>query len=238
MHVSVNELTLVSQKAALGAGVTEGAAEDLGNAAVWLGLRGFSAVEAVHDALLGARRGKAVYGNATLSGPRVQWGPVQTGRALSAAMVGGAAADLFSLVRKAEGGFACMRELDVPLLQLAGFAKSAGKLSSQTIVRWFNRDSEIAFCMQGGSLRILAEKGTPYAGGPFQFEASCQEAGWRVDHEKSIPEVPENNGMYLYGYEVDEKIWYELKQLADLILVEPTERSRALGARPGLTDND
>ena len=32
MHASVNELMLTSQKAALGAGVSEGAAEDLGNA--------------------------------------------------------------------------------------------------------------------------------------------------------------------------------------------------------------
>ena len=75
MHVSVNELMLTSQKAALGAGVSAGAGEDLGNAAVWLGARGFPVIEVVHNALLAAQSEMSVYGmrpltNSGWNGPR------------------------------------------------------------------------------------------------------------------------------------------------------------------------
>ena len=99
MHVSVNELMLTSQKAALGAGVSAGAGEDLGNVAVWLGARGFPVIEAVHDALLAAQSGTSVYGKATVNEHRAEWAPQQAGQALSAALVGGACAKFFRWYR-------------------------------------------------------------------------------------------------------------------------------------------
>ena len=131
-----------------------------------------------------------------------------------------------------------MRELDVPLLQLARFSKNTGTHSVPVCVRWFNQDSEIVFAISGGVLQVLTQSGMPYAGGKFKFEASRWVEASSDGLEKSIPKIEEDKSKTLSGYEVDETLWGKLKQWVDLILVEPTTHSRSLGAGAGLTDND
>ncbi|MGQ3213430.1 MAG: DUF3726 domain-containing protein [Shinella sp.] len=58
IFLSYNEVQSLTRKAASGAGLPHGAADDIGQAAVWLSARGVDAVRAVVDALADSGRGR------------------------------------------------------------------------------------------------------------------------------------------------------------------------------------
>ncbi len=236
MHISLNELMLTCQKAARGTGIAEGAAEDLRKAALWLALHGFPAVDSVYDALVAVESGVSAYGEFTLSDDAIDWHPGCGAEGLSAASIGGAAADLFTLFLPNEDGTACLRSVDVPLLQLAQFAANM-PATARILIRWFDQNSRIDFRLTAGELGLIACKGAAYASGRFQFEVSQHTCG-NVTVDDNFTVVAEDENMSLRGLDVDEVIWEKLKAFADLTLVEPTARSRALGAGAGLDDND
>lgn len=233
MHASLNSLMLISQKAARGAGVAEGAAEDAGSAAVWLALRGFPALEAVYAAVAAVDKGQSIYGDVSVSRNTIDWDPGVGDRSLSAALIGGAAADLFSAVPYNDEPVACLHNVDVPLMQLAYFAGNKDG-TGPIRIRYSEETVSMVYSLEDGHLHLIAGEDTPYSSGRYRFEATREPASGR----DNATVIGEDRTLYLSGIELDEDVWQKLRAYAELTFVEPTERSRVMGAGAGINDND
>lgn len=239
MHISLNELTLTSYKAALGVGASVGAAEDLAQAAAWLGLRGLHPVGMIVHAVESIDIGRSVYGSVRLDKACAKWGADGSGVALSAILLGGAPAALYTSMAVSDPRSTLyLNDLDAPLLQLPHFSRLAQKYELTCTIEWSCRRIKRNAACSGGKVNISHDVCEQEAAGRFDMEVRGQAAD--NDDAGPLQLLDSTEAQYIYdqGYDVDAEEWGRLGRYADQIMVDATEQSRASGAGAGLRDND
>lgn len=234
MHVSLNELSTVSQKAALGVGASLGAAEDAAYAVRWLALRGFPALSLIRQGLFAVDTSVSVFGASGIEDGALVWRPRAEGKTLSSVLIGGAAAELFGSMETKRISF---DQLDFPLIQLAHFAQLSVDRGIALHFEWIGPRSSMKLLCGDDTLRVVGKRGKPMPSEPCQVKV-CQTAKAVSDSGETWACAPQAGRLYQEGCDVDDTDWREIRRLADRILVEASDRSRAVGAGAGLSDND
>lgn len=220
MSVSLNELEVVAHKAALGAGLPVGHAEEAARFAGWLARAGFEPARALRDDLAAFEQGRAER-CATWCLP-----PLCDG--LAAGPVEGPARVV----------------LAVPLLAAAAVATAANDLGLSLCARWSAAGGGRVL-VAGSPERIELRAETPELparGGPA---AVVFAAGWPGESRPALPLQLDTDRFFAarrrlveQGVEVAEEAWGELRALAARTLVPASERSRLSGAGAGDIDRE
>jgi hypothetical protein len=207
---SLNEIDTTLQKAAIGAGLPVGLAEDVGHAGAWLAARGHDGVRAV---LMAVRDG--------MSTPVI---PVkENGRLVFSsariAVCGPSAIDI--LVGDDSVDEALLLNVDSPLL-IIGLVGGAAQ----------SYDLEMTIGFRNGS-NVSLVAGDMVMTGPVP--AAGTEAVITIC--KTVDKTPTKK-ITTRRVLVDEEIWHEAHALAARTYVPSTEASHAQGAGAGMLDND
>lgn len=238
--VSLNEIELTLRKAALGAGLPLGLAEETGRAAAWLAGYGLPAVEPCLAALDRLEQGAdgACRFRRMAAGWRLA---AAAGGMLSAIHAGAAAADHLRAARRQETAATALAlaAVDAPLLLAATLAASADGAPFQA--RWQGRAGAVALRGTGDEVGLAATDDAALtapadamqlglgaaaaaSGLPPRLEAgAAREARWRVLAE---------------GVRVDPGAWRRAGRYAARCLVPASARSRLTGAGAGQPDSD
>lgn len=231
------------QRAAAGAGVPFGLAEDCAAASAWLATAGLAGVEAFHRALERFLAGSSGPVEPEVGGGAYSLSPVAHGQSASALFAGPALSDRIP-VRAPDGSGAplCARAVDEPLLVLACIV-AAGHAPPALTVRWQGPVGRWAARCRDGAWSILGDD----AGGL----AETGSVDVFVDRESPIGKEP---GLYCLlsataiaqavrrsyhqGVAVDDEVYRRVDSHARKMLVADSPRSRIAGAGAGLRDND
>ena len=216
---SLNEVEAYGRRAARGAGMTWGLAEEAGKAARWLSERKLPGVELLVS-LLKANDGRAyetmapVVSDDVWKSPTGPLCPICTGAALS---------DRSELL--SDGCKICFETVSFPLL-LAPFLDNARMADGASCeLRWTN----VRLCVIENGLALACD------GPPAYLSERADEVWLSVSgRANSEPTHQPRSG----GVEIQDDIWRELNLLAKRTYVPATEESRARGAGAGRTDND
>lgn len=209
MRLSLNEIEVTARKAALGAGLPLGLAEDAGMAAAWLGAAGFPVAALMRSALETTRTPCALRLEEAEGGWRLT-GEVSP---LPALMAGPSACDLaVTLAKEGRRGRLRLR-VDVPALALAQSALASARAKVSLAVRTADglTDADIA---------------------PLSLLRDCEitiEAGDGRDAQV---------GPAFDGIMVEPTAWAAVQALANRMLVPATRHSRERGAGAGLIETD
>jgi len=206
--VSGNELLAAAHKAAVGAGLPTGIAEDVSQATVWLCRH---EVDGVQAALAGLA-------NADDASARLVPGNAIAFADARAAMHGPSALDL--LVAGAAPDGVMLHDLDSPRL-LVGLAGVAAGLHHMGFVI---RDDRGAACTVSGE----------HLAGEFALDPTRVHVRIAAPQDATPEGEQASTGQIV----VDEIMWTRLNEYAARTYVAATEQSRVSGAGAGLTDND
>jgi hypothetical protein len=222
MRLSLNEIEVTVRKAALGAGLPLGLAEEAGAACVWLAAAGLPVAELARAALDGAASTEL----------RLVRSPGMTrllahGGALSTLAAAPSACDL--VVSDAQAPPAVLRMvLDVPALALGQAAVATQR-------------SGLSLCLTAGGVAWGFAAGLAPAGRPEMNRLatlrSCQVTLSRAA-DAGQPMLSPPAATAHSGVEVDAAQWRVVQALADRMLVSATRHSREHGAGAGLIDTD
>lgn len=240
MIVSLNEIEVNLRKAAIGAGLPLGLAEDLGRAATWLAVFELPAVAICLGALEHLRAGTA--GEARLEENEAGSWVLRSNAVaqLSSLYAGPAAADLL-LVAASEGTLPVRLWLDAtdrPLLALAAVC--------DLLVRRGDVVLECACVLTGGEVPLaFHEQGrVTFSQDPARLPSPCSIS---LTLSMARGERAETQGQDFFacqeriadrGVAVDVSDWQRIQQLVAETLVPASELSRLQGAGAGLSDND
>ena len=216
MNRSLNEIEAHAKRAARGAGLSWGMAEEAGRAARWLAAHGYEGPALLAD-VLAQNDGLPHAQVAPVSLDRVWHAPL---RHLCPLAAGAALNDCAD--RLAEGQSFKMRDVSHPLLVVPFAAWAAIHLNAPVRVRWQN-------------LRIDTDGERLWLDDPRQEintkkarELTCVIAERRLD----AAAAPGLRGA------VTPLVWDKLGRFAQRTLAPATEASRLLGAGTGASDND
>ena len=216
MAFSLNEIEATCKRAARGAGLPWGLAEEAGKAARWLTARGLPGAEELAEVL--ARNDGKSYGDlAPVSADGVWRAPA--GR-LCPIVTGAALCD-----RAAEIAAGTEIELGTvahPLL-LAAYAAAAAKLTHTAI--------ELSW---DGAAIVLTPDGLSTDGDPAALTTRSADSVRCRRAENAAEASPTGTP----GHTVDAETWSRLSAFAHRTFAPATEASRLAGAGAGLTDND
>ncbi len=216
---SLNEVEFYSRRAARGAGMPWGLAEEAGKASRWLAERGLPGVELLAP-LLEANDGRP-YSSMAPAKVNGQWHaadgylcPVCTGAALS---------DRINLL--SPGKEISLVELAYPLL-LAPFLDGS------------RRQADAGYELRWPRVRVLV-----FANG---LEMECEKESAHLSEHVDVvmvSAVTHRNASPSYrprtaGVEIPRRVWRVMETFAKRTYVPATEESRARGAGAGRTDND
>jgi len=217
MTFSLNEIETMGKRAARGAGLAWGLAEEAGKAARWLTARGLPGAEALGEVL--TRHDGAAYVEIAPAGTDGVW--TAPGGRLCPLVAGPALCDC--ALRLAEGETIELGAIAQPLLlvpYLAGAAKLTGAAFE---LRW--ADVTVTVTADGlavdGNRAALALRSVP--------GVRCR----RVRETVAVSPSPEANAAA-----VDAETWSRLGAFAQRTYAPATEASRLVGAGAGLIDND
>ena len=233
MRVSFSEIEVTLRKAALGAGIPLGLAEDFGRIGCWLATRrvnplpsGLAALDAFDSENSGA-------GEVVGTEQELTFAP-KAGQSLSALYAGSSACDLLCVQRSAVQ----LRQVDAPLLVLVSAALASGEHSLAIQVALPSSDGETAVtrCDSGmvcAELVVLEQFRSAFA-----LDMRLELAG--SEHSRNgpvvFPATPPDE-VFTEGASVDEAEWSRVEQYAKRMLVPASETSRA-GAGAGEIDTD
>lgn len=237
VRISLNELSITSHKAALGAGVSTGAAEDLAKAVWWLAVRQLPVLRPVLQGLDAVDTARSVFGQASITKNRIAWHSLQPDKNLSAALIGGAASDLLLSLSVSGMAGLYMLDLDCPLLLLPHFASAATKAGLNVHILWATEGAQIELTGTDDRIHIVHSEGDPVQCGRYKLQVTLE----RTVADLSSPllfQGAREPDIHRHGYEIEENDWSDLGAFADRNLVRATARSRAVGAGAGLSDND
>ncbi len=246
MIVSLNEIEVNLRKAGTGAGLPYGLAEDLGRAAAWLAVSGFSSVALCVDAL--ERLAAATVATPVFSKDEQGfWSATgadpSENQAMSSLYAGPAAGDLVCAAGagKHPALQVDLAAIDNPLLFLAevcALAPIRPDLSLRFICKTSGGDSVLAIWV-GGEAMVAADTD--------RFDQAC---GMRleilpVDDALNTQGLTKNDSYTErhriaaeQGVEVSGLDWRRVQDLVAETLVPASELSRLQGAGAGLRDND
>jgi hypothetical protein len=226
MRLSINEIEVTARKAALGAGLPLGLAEDAGAAAAWLAARGFPVAELMAAAL-----------EATGPEPRVE----RSGARLlflsergpcSVLRVAPSACDLVLVSAEAREPVAVEAVLDVPVLAVAQAVLAA---ASPGVALLIETAGTPAVEVTQGAPAFLVQPSALAALRCERVRIALSEAAGR---EAPEPFQAEREAALDQGVWVDADPWHRIQTLADRMLVPATAHSHERGAGAGLIDTD
>lgn len=219
MDCSVNEIESLAKRAARGAGLPWGLAEEAAKAARWLAARRLPTVPLVTDLL---RRNDGVPYEALA--PDVS-GDTWTARSrdLCPLIAGAALSDRAEAI--AAGASVTLAAVSYPLLLAAFLGRAAAAIGQVFELRW-----------PGATIRCLPEGPHIEADGPDALQARRVESVTvrGVKHSAADRPAPRS----AQRVEVSPDDWAVLKSLAHRTYVPATDESRLRGAGAGLDDND
>jgi hypothetical protein len=214
---SLNEIEVMGKRAARGAGLSWGLAEEAGKAARWLAARALPGPEELADNLIG-NDGKTHDELAPVSLDGV-W-RARAGR-LSPLVCGAALCDLAAEIaagREIEFGATAQ-----PLL-LAPYAAGVAKMTDTAV--------ELSW---PGVVMTFASGGVSIDGDHASLLARSAKSVRCRRTETAVISVSADTAS---GRAVDARTWHRLNELAQRTFAPATEESRLAGAGAGLTDND
>ena len=207
---SLNEIDATLQKAAIGAGLPVGLAEDIGHAGAWLAARGHDGVRAVvmsvRDGMTSPAMPVKDSGRLVFAGARI-------------AVSGPSAIDI--LLGDDSVDEVLLRNVDTPLL-IIGLVGQASQ----------SYDLEMTIAFDNGSKASLMA-GDLVMTGPVPASGTDAFITSRKTGDKNSTENVATRGVF-----VGEEIWCEAEALAARTYVPSTEASHARGAGAGMLDND
>lgn len=236
MHVSLNELDSVVQKAARGVDLPLGYGEDAGRLARRMAEFGVDATRPMAEALelLDAEGSLDPDVEKALTG---HFAPVHREGTLSALWTAPALRD-WLLVSAGQGAqpVAELGPVDVPLIVLFSCLEASAQLEVDLCFSRIGADGdELQACCRRGALH--AQRAT--------LAALAEPASW---HLRIAPRTSGGTGSLAAlatagqprenGIDVDAGVWRRLTRLAERCLVESTEQSRESGAGAGIIDTD
>ena len=210
MMRSLNELESVLRKAASGAGLPIGLAEDIGAAGAWLTARGQDGTGAV---LLSIRAGISEPMTPVTDHGTLVFAPTRV------AICGPSVIDMLAAFESIEK--ARLRDVDSPMLLLGLAGSMAGSY-------------DIAFDVDfahGGQAQVTA--GGLVLTGPLPVPGTELVIARNKIKPSVLPPDKQSNGV-----EVAAELWRGAEVLAARTYVPSSEASRAAGAGAGLSDND
>ena len=216
MTFSLNEIETMGKRAARGAGLPWGLAEEAGKAARWLTARGLPGPEELAD-ILTRNDGRSYDELAPVSVDGVWHArsgrlcPLVSGAALCDRAAEIAAGRAFELGPTAQ-----------PLL-LAPYAASAAKLAGTAV--------ELSWA---GAVMVFTPEGVSIEGDGAALTARSADSVRCRRAENAVAAAPAGAP----GRAVDAETWSRLNAFAHRILAPVTEASRLAGAGAGLVDND
>jgi hypothetical protein len=233
VRLSLNEVEVCLKKAALGAGLPLGYAEDLAGAVAWLCRWGFPGIPAGLESLEAARDGTTALARPSDDGETLA---SADGRPAAAWHAGPTLADLLR-------GEPDTLELHVPsaewpLLVLGALGVYSEAKGPGLSLRW---DGGAALCRNGVPYLIdgaWASLERRREGAVSAGAADPRSRGTR----RTASGAPEADGVkadvFEIGVRVEAEIWARLQALVRLTLVPASEASRSAGAGAGLRDTD
>lgn len=238
MRLSVNEVQTMCQRAAAGAGLPFGLAEDGAAAAAWLTMTGFDGVGVFCRALDGVLAGRAGRAKPGVDSERYCLVPAAGGYHSSALYAGPALADRM-LVHAATGGAPlAAHAVDEPMLVLACAAIAGRRAAVPLTVGWHQCEARCG----GGACSLWGSDAqrldTP---GPVDVFVA-------LDPGDEAPELPcllaardvedAARRCHEHGAVIATGAYERVNARARKMLVADSHRSRLAGAGAGLRDND
>ena len=215
MSHSLNEIEAMSKRAARGAGLAWGLAEEAAKGTRWLSAFSFPGVEMLAGLLTLNDRLPAI--DLAPGSLRGRWS-APAGR-MSPLIAGAAMSDC--AMRMEAGEAIEMENVSFPLLIVPFAAGAALRLAAPVSVSWdgarLTTDGH-RLCVQGERDRIIADHAST---------VSCAAPAQMTGQSKPVMRA-----------EVDETAWQQLWDFAHRTYAPATESSRLLGAGAGLNDND
>ncbi len=231
MRLSLNEVEVTARKAALGAGLPLGLAEEAGTAAAWLAAAGLPVERLLSDAL------KSAGDDAVALSRSGEVHAFASPTDVSALRFAPSACDLVLAAARAGKSVMVEAVFDVPLLAVAQAAVASAEAGLPLAV-------EI-----GGELRALAQgRSSVLLDAPDRLaEVRLQLVTVRLlregDRNEACARDPAavaraRDRALAGGVGVDAALWSGIQALAARTLVPATTRSRERGAGAGLNDTD
>ena len=232
MKVSGNEIEISFRKAALGAEIPLGLAEDFGRIGYWLAARrvnplpaGLAALDAFDAENSGA---------GALLESEQEWNLTpKAGQGLSALYAGASACDLLCVQYSALR----LRQVDAPLLVLVAAALAAAEHALVLQVELLAADgTTVVACCDSGMVCAQAavlQRFTAAAALDMRLQRASSEHS--SNKPVALPAAPPDD-IFSEGADVDEAEWSRVQQYATRMLVPASETSRA-GAGAGELDS-
>ena len=223
MRVSFSEIEVTLRKAALGAGIPLGLAEDFGRIGCWLATRRVNPLPSGLAALDAFDSGNSGAGEVVGTEQELTFAP-KAGQSLSALYAGSSACDLLCVQRSAVQ----LRQVDAPLLVLVSAALASGEHSLAIQVELPSSDGETAVaCCDSGMVRADAavlERFT--VASALDMRLIRTSSGQLRNYPVAFPaKAPDE--VFTEGATVDETEWNRIEQYAKRMLVPASETSRA-----------
>ena len=221
MWVSLNEIESTALKASRGAGYHWGLAEEAGQAARWLAMRGLPWLKPLTAGVLRQMFRLESFDSAQQVG--TSYGPTDSARRMGPISVLTALSDETLTLPQGSGELS-LRHLAAPVLVLPALARLSKRYDRPLLVRW-------------PGLAIECHAGEIVAGAGSLNGLDVTRVDWLII-TKSVMSAPAVTSLRHQGAEVDTMTWSELTDFANRTYVPEGETSRLRGAGAGLTDND
>jgi hypothetical protein len=232
MTLSLNEIEVTVRKAALGAGLPLGLAEDAGAVAGWLAAGGFPVAELMQEALASPHAGEPrllragqIYRSAAGEGP------------CSALRLLPSACDLVLAAASGGGGTAVEAVVDLPVLAVAQAAIACAGGATPLAVEIEGR---LRAATGGGRTAIVgtAAELSELRSAPVRIRGVRDEDFTAASAERTADLARARRSALEAGVRVEEAAWRQIETLAARTLVPATAHSRERGAGAGLVDLD
>ena len=239
---SVNEISAITKKAAVGAGIPYGVAEDCADYTVWLTLSGLDGV----SVFCGAGQRWVQGRSATIEFSPNANAIVSTDPSLSASSLFAAPSlsdQLLVQMKSSTGQPIMVAQVDEPLLLLASVVLTSEGVNQCWMMDWGAGDSNASVQAQceAGICKIWASQNkSVFRPGPT--DVTIQPTAQEPENQKPIittsPPLANNHDYYQQGVYVGAKEQEFLEGYMARTWVPSSEGSRLRGAGAGLTDND
>ena len=224
MWVSLNEIETAAVKASRGAGYHWGLAEEAGDAARWLAMRGLPWLKPLTTGVLRQMFRLESFDSAVKIGS--SYGPTDAARRLGPVSILTALSDETLALPNGEGEVS-LRHLAAPVLLIPTLARLSKRHNRPLFVRW-------------PGVTIEAIGGEILAGDSSQAGLETTRTDWLTLSRSKAATAGAGPGAGLrhQGCHVDEATWAELNTFANRSYVPEGETSRLRGAGAGQTDTD
>lgn len=241
MRLSVNEVYTTCRRAAAGAGLPEGLAEDAAAATVWLVLAGLDGIEVFRRALENVAAGRAGAVTGAAHDGTYLYTPADEGKLASALFAGPALFD--RIAAGMDDPCVGIQLVDEPVLALAGADPAARRAPRPTRFHCRLADGQSGFEARFDEAGCWIHAGDARdidGPGPGDLFVEWPTGGEPDSPCRLTPAEAERTARRCHeeGVTVSDAVYEPVSARARNMLVADSERSRLAGAGAGLNDND